>query len=72
MDALTRFVNVCEERGIEWFLASDHAKVTPEFRYELRVHGEPRFIERGSTPWEAAAKAADRLAGRARERGDGR
>lgn len=56
--ALDQFTTRCEHAGIDWFLAHDGHKVTPEFRYELRVHeGPARGIYRGRTATHAATKA---------------
>lgn len=59
--AIDRLLNVCETYGLDWWLASNNDSLTPGFRFEARIHevsGPPvRIIERGATPYEAAAKA---------------
>lgn len=56
--ALGQLIERCERVGIEWMLSHDRKKVTPEFRYELRIfEGPARAIYHGRTATHAASKA---------------
>jgi hypothetical protein len=55
--ALGQMIQRCERTGTGWMLTSDYGKVTPEFRYELRIFDGPaRAIYRGRTATHAASK----------------
>lgn len=56
--ALDQFVSRCERVRIAWGLFHDPTLLTPEFRYEMRVHDGPaRGMYRGETATHAASKA---------------
>jgi hypothetical protein len=68
------FVDYCEAFGLDWSIYKDGSKVTPEYRYEVRVW-EPRrpgtdvsyrgsrAIARGVHPEQAMLYALGKLAG---------
>src|SRR3954468_9190562 len=46
--ALDQLIGRCERTGTAWMLSSDYGKVTPEYRYELRIfNGPARAIYHG-------------------------
>lgn len=56
--ALGHLIDRCDRAGIGWMLYHDLEKVTPEYRYELRIFSGPaRAIYRGRTATHAATKA---------------
>jgi hypothetical protein len=60
--ALSQMIVRCERVGIGWMLVHDVKKVTPEFRYELRIFDGPaRAIYHGRTASHAATKAMAQL-----------
>lgn len=63
MSALDRLLKEADDAGVDFGLWKQGGTAIPENRYEVRVFGQNdvRFIERGETAYEAAAKAADRL-----------
>lgn len=60
--ALSQVVARCERLRLPWDLFHDPFKVTPEFRYEFRLHDTvARGIYRGSTATMAATAAQDAM-----------
>lgn len=57
--ALGQFMQRAERCRLAWFLSRDLDKVTPEFAYELRIHGDgpARGIYHGRTASHAATAA---------------
>lgn len=60
--ALADLVARAERVRLPWMLSHDVDKVTPEFRYELRIFDGPaRAIYHGRTASHAASKAIAKL-----------
>jgi hypothetical protein len=56
--ALGQLVQRCEHARVGWMLNHDPSKVTPEYRYELRIFDGPaRDIYHGRTATHAATRA---------------